>query len=77
EAQPNTLVEMRLEYFNTSSSKCILDIFKRLGLIHELPGKKVEIKWYYYADDEDMYESGNDYSSIVKVPFELVPYSGE
>ena len=77
EAQPLTTVEMRLEYFNTSSSKCILDIFKRLSLIHELLGKEVQVKWYFFSDDEDMYESGNDYSTIVKIPFELVPYTSE
>ena len=77
EAQPLTTVEMRLEYFNTSSSKCILDIFKRFSLIHELPGKEVQVKWYFFSDDEDMYESGNDYSTIVKIPFELVPYTSE
>ena len=77
EAQPLTTVEMRLEYFNTSSSKCILDIFKRLSLIHELTGKEVQVKWYFFSDDEDMYESGNDYSTIVKIPFELVPYTSE
>ena len=26
----NTLVNIQLEYFNTSSSKCILDVFKKL-----------------------------------------------
>ena len=30
-----TVVDIRLEYFNTSSSKCILDIFKRLENIHK------------------------------------------
>ena len=28
--QANTNVKIQLEYFNTSSSKCILDIFKKL-----------------------------------------------
>ena len=26
----NTIVNIQLEYFNTSSSKCILDVFKKL-----------------------------------------------
>ena len=72
--QPQALteVEMRFEYFNTSSSKCILDIFKHLAKIHELPGKEVHVKWYFFPEDEDMYESGSDYSTIVKIPFEFI-----
>lgn len=77
DAQPLTVVEMRFEYFNTSSSKCILDVFKRLGMIHDLPGKEVQVKWYFLNEDEDMYESGNDYSTIVKIPFELIAISSE
>ena len=32
---PKTTVNIQLEYFNTSSSKCILDVFKKLEAIHE------------------------------------------
>ena len=30
-----TQVNIHLEYFNTSSSKCILDVFKKLEAIHK------------------------------------------
>ena len=30
-----TEVNVHLEYFNTSSSKCILDVFKKLEAIHK------------------------------------------
>ena len=70
--QPVTEVEMHFEYFNTSSSKCILDIFKHLAKIHEMPGKEVKVKWFFFQEDEDMFESGNDYSTIVKIPFEFI-----
>ncbi len=66
-----TGVNIQLEYFNTSSSKCILDIFKRLELIHK-KGHKVEINWYYEEDDEDMFEAGEDYQSIINIPFKMI-----
>ncbi len=66
-----TGVNIQLEYFNTSSSKCILDIFKRLELIHK-KGNKVEINWYYEEDDEDMFEAGEDYQSIINIPFKMI-----
>jgi len=66
-----TNVNIQLEYFNTSSSKCILDIFKRLELIHK-KGNPVEINWYYEEDDEDMFEAGEDYQSIISIPFKMI-----
>ncbi len=67
----NTLVNIQLEYFNTSSSKCILDIFKKLENISKA-GSNIVINWYYEEDDEDMLEAGEDYQSIIKVPFKMI-----
>lgn len=69
--QGNTEVNIQLEYFNTSSSKCILDIFKKLEGIAKA-GHQVIINWYYEEDDEDMLEAGEDYQSIIKVPFKMI-----
>lgn len=67
----STNVKINLEYFNTSSSKCLLDIFRKLETIN-LSGKgTVKVSWHYDADDEDMMEAGEDYKALVKVPFEL------
>ncbi|MBN2519753.1 MAG: DUF1987 domain-containing protein [Bacteroidales bacterium] len=66
-----TEVNIQLEYFNTSSSKCILDVFKKLESINQ-GGNEVLINWYYEEDDEDMLEAGEDYESIIKVPFKMI-----
>lgn len=71
EPKEETNVTIRLEYFNTSSSKCLLDVFKKLEVIFKR-GKKVLINWHYEADDEDMLEAGEDYQSIVKIPFKMI-----
>ena len=68
---PKTVVNIRLEYFNTSSSKCILDVFKKLEAIHKAKNE-VEVNWYYEEDDEDMLEAGEDYESIIRVPFKMI-----
>lgn len=62
-----TTVHVQLEYFNTSSSKCLLDLFKRLENL-----SKATINWYYEQDDEDMLEAGEDYEAIVSVPFKMI-----
>ena len=66
---------MQLEYFNTSSSKCILDVFKKLENLHNKSVAEVIINWYYEEDDEDMLEAGEDYQSILKLPFKMVEVS--
>jgi len=66
-----TNVNIQLEYFNTSSSKCILDVFKKLEAIYK-SGNDVVINWYYEEDDEDMLEAGEDYQSIIKIPFKMI-----
>ncbi|NLA49541.1 MAG: DUF1987 domain-containing protein [Bacteroidales bacterium] len=68
---PKTEVNIRLEYFNTSSSKCILDVFKKLEAIHKAKNE-VMVNWYYEEDDEDMLEAGEDYESIIRVPFKMI-----
>ena len=67
----NTIVNIQLEYFNTSSSKCILDVFKKLEGINKA-GSAVTIHWHYEEDDEDMLEAGEDYQAIINVPFKMV-----
>jgi len=66
-----TVVNIRLEYFNTASSKCILDVFKKLEVLKK-NSADVIINWYYEEDDEDMLEAGEDYESIIKVPFKMI-----
>ena len=66
-----TQVNVQLEYFNTSSSKCILDVFKKLEAIHKAKNEVI-INWYYEEDDEDMLEAGEDYESIIRVPFKMI-----
>jgi hypothetical protein len=67
-----TNVNIALEYFNTSSSKCILDVFKKLESIQKAGGSQITINWHYEEDDEDMLEAGEDYQAIINVPFKMV-----
>lgn len=66
---PETIFDFKLEYFNTASSKLILDVLTALENI-----ENAKIKWYFYEDDEDMEEAGEEFSELVDVEFELKPY---
>ena len=74
-ASPNPLTKMviKLDYFNTASSKMILDILLKLEEMKE-SGHDVLVSWHYAEDDEDMQEAGEEYAEIVEVPFEQVSY---
>ncbi|MEQ9402941.1 MAG: DUF1987 domain-containing protein [Cyclobacteriaceae bacterium] len=61
-----------LEYFNTSSSKCLFDILKKLAM-YKNNGANVVINWFYEEFDEDMRETGEDYENILGVSFNHIP----
>jgi len=74
ESNEQTVVTFKLVYFNTASSKLILDILLKFEEIGE-NGSDVLIKWYYPDDDEDMEEAGEEYADIVEIPFEQISYT--
>lgn len=72
--KPKTVFNFKLVYFNTASSKMLLDILMKLEELHNA-GKEVLVKWHYAEDDEDMKEAGEEYADIVDVPFEQIAVS--
>lgn len=72
--KPKTVFNFRLIYFNTASSKMLLDILMKLEDLHKA-GKEALVKWHYPEDDEDMKEAGEEYADIVDVPFEQISVS--
>ncbi|WP_109833079.1 DUF1987 domain-containing protein [Reichenbachiella versicolor] len=63
------VVNCAYEYFNTSSSKCIYIIFKKVHDLHVENGKEVVVNWYFEEEDEDMQEAGEDLSSFFNFEF--------
>ena len=71
-----TTASFKLEYFNTSSSKRLFDIMKKVeGIVIEQPKKRVIVNWYYEEDDEDIYFAGSDYKALIgKAEFNLIEF---
>ena len=69
-----TVFSFKFTYFNTASSKIILDILTRFEEMIE-EGHEVMVRWHYPEEDEDMMEAGEEYSEMVDVPFEMISYS--
>ena len=68
-----TTLHLKLEYFNTASSKMIMDMLYKLEEFYR-HGGNIKIIWYYPTDDEDMQETGIEYSELLDLPFEFVSY---
>jgi hypothetical protein len=69
---PETTVHITLTYFNSSSSKYLLDLFKLLEDLHATGRSNVRVLWHHMPDDLDMEEAGQDYRSLLEFPVELV-----
>lgn len=72
-----TTIKVQLEYFNTSSSKCLLDIFRKLETLQKSGKSVVTVHWMYEEEDEDMMEAGEDYQTIVAIPFQMMKVTVE
>lgn len=54
-------LDCKFSYFNTSSSRALLDLFRLLKDFQD-EGKKITINWYYpIEDDDDMEVEGKDF----------------
>ena len=65
-----TCFEFEMIYFNTSSSKMILDIFYILKDAID-NNHNVKVKWDWQEDDEEMVEAGEDFAEIVEIPVDI------
>lgn len=64
-------VDFRLDYFNTSSSKRLVDLLHCLEKHHE-QYQNIQVNWYFADGDEEMQESGEDFRLDLKLPFNLI-----
>jgi hypothetical protein len=67
----STTIVVRLEYFNTSSLKSLVELFRRFEKLPAV-GKKAEILWHYEEEDEGMMESGEDFRLLIDLPIRLI-----
>jgi hypothetical protein len=68
--------EIRLDYFNTSSSKLLLELFKKMEKLGAVD-KPTEINWYFDPEDEDMEQAGHDYASLTGIKMNILETPGD
>jgi len=67
-------VIFKLDYFNSTSTKYIVDIVKILKTIGDSSMVDLDIKWYYKEIDEDIKESGIELSEWTDLKIDMIPF---
>lgn len=67
-----TTFRMEMEYFNSSSAKYLIKIFRLLEEINKGGKKKVSVEWCFEGNDQSMQESGEDFNSMLKLEFKYI-----
>jgi len=71
--QKGTNVIFAFEYFNTASSKMIMELIECVKMVQD-NDPDLRVEWHYLEDDDDMLEAGEDYSDITGLDFEFLSY---
>ena len=66
-----TCVDLNLEYFNSASAKAFIHLLQKITYV-SLKHKKFIINWYYEDGDEDIYERGEYFASVLDIPFHFI-----
>jgi len=70
ETDEKVILTFNLTYFNTSSSKAILDIIDLMEKYYK-QGKDMQIIWQHEEDDDDIADSGEEFKIGLSIPFHL------
>ena len=68
-----TVMNIKLEYINSGSSKYLLEVLRIMKVNHE-KGRNILLKWYFEEGDESIEELGQHYEQTIQIPFELIEY---
>lgn len=65
-----TLIKIKLEYINSSSTKYMLSMFRSIKQYYE-KGHDCRVDWYYEEDDEPILDMGKHFQNTTKLPFDF------
>ena len=69
--QKPVIFSFRLDYFNSTSAKYIMDIILTLNKLAE-KGYAMRVEWHYDSRDEDMLDAGKEFAEMVPLKFDFM-----
>ncbi len=76
EVKGNMCWDLKFLYLNSSSSKIMSSIFRKLKE-YEDQGARIEVNWYYPDDNTDLLEEGEYFKAASRLQFKMIPYPFE
>jgi hypothetical protein len=67
---PLTEIDISLEYANSSTNRSLMTVFELFENFYG-EGHDVKTTWYFAPGDQEIYELGSDFKSLIKIPFEI------
>ena len=69
--QPNTIIILELEYFNSASARMIVKLLMKFEDLAENEDFSVKVIWRYKDNDDIIRDRGREFKTILMLPFEL------
>ncbi len=66
----STVVEMQIDYFNSAATRYIFNLLMCFEEIVE-NGKEAKVVWFYKPNDDMIEAKGEEFESILEIPFEM------
>lgn len=70
---PAVVFIFKMEYFNSISAKYLLDIILMLKDFID-KGHKINIEWHFSKFDDDMLDTGKEFSTMVNLKFDFISH---
>lgn len=71
----NIQAVFKLEYFNSSSAKFIIDIISAIdGIKTKVPNSNIQIDWQYAEEDDDLFDSGKEFVRLSGIEMNFISF---
>ncbi|WP_196426994.1 MULTISPECIES: DUF1987 domain-containing protein [Paenibacillus] len=70
-AEESVLLELRLPYINTSSTKCFMMLLEKFDEAYR-GGKNIRLAWYCSPDNDREQECAEEFKEDLNLPFEII-----
>ncbi|MFW5757784.1 MAG: DUF1987 domain-containing protein [Bacteroidota bacterium] len=72
EGNDNLTVNFFIYYFNTSTSKCFMNLLEIIET-YTKKGRNIKVNWHYSEDDDDSLDNGEKLFMEMSIDYKLIP----